>query len=314
MIRWRLSRLIELERENVSGNSAGNSRQPVIVVGGPTASGKSALAVGLAEALGGVVINADAMQLYEDLPILCAQPDAAERARAPHRLFGILAADQPGSVGLWRTLAVQAIEEAHESSKPAIVVGGTGLYLRALTQGLDDIPDVPASIRSEFEARYDNIGGKAFKVELANDDPLTAERLAAGDRQRLVRAASVLKATGQPLSAWQTVGEKPSSNEIGARMFVLTPPREALYAACDERFQTMIQRGALDETREFLERGLDTGLPLMKAVGFARTRSTPRRRNHPRRGDRARQPLNPSLCQAPIHLVSTPERAGRGVC
>lgn len=238
----------------------------MIVVGGPTASGKSALAVALAEELGGVVINADAMQVYRALPILTARPADADLARAPHQLFGVLDADDPCSAGRWREMALAAIGEAREAGKRPIVVGGTGLYLKALRDGIDDIPAVPASVRAALEARYDAEGGEAFKTKLAQDDPRTAERLPPGDRQRLVRAAAVLEVTGKPLSAWhEGTSAEP---EIQTQAFVLLPPRDALYAACDARFAAMIEHGAVDEARAFLARGLDPDLPLMKAVGL----------------------------------------------
>jgi len=251
-----------------SGRPNDDDLPPVIVVGGPTASGKSALAVELAEGLSGVVINADAMQLYRELPILTAQPSASDLKRVPHRLFGVLAADDPGSVGRWRELALAAITEARDSGMPAIVVGGTGFYLRALTQGIDEIPPVPVDLRAEIEARYDTQGGEAFRAGLARHDPVLAARLAPADRQRLVRAASVLEATGRPLSDWQS-GEGGTTNSgLQAHMFVMMPPREALYAACDARFAAMVAGGALEEVSEFRTRGIDPRLPLTKAVGL----------------------------------------------
>jgi len=240
---------------------------PVIVIGGPTASGKSALAVDLAEELGGVVINADAMQIYRDLPILTARPGEADCNRAPHRLFGMIDAGDPCSAGRWRELALAAIGEARAEGKRPVVVGGTGLYLKALCDGIDDIPAVSAKIRAQIEARYDAEGGAAFRTALARDDPQTAERLPPGDRQRLVRAAAVLEATGRPLSAWQTGATHKAEPAVPTQTFVLLPPREALYAACDFRFVAMVEQGALAETRAFLARDLDPDLPLMKAVG-----------------------------------------------
>ncbi|HUT48324.1 MAG TPA: tRNA (adenosine(37)-N6)-dimethylallyltransferase MiaA [Alphaproteobacteria bacterium] len=241
---------------------------PVIVIGGPTASGKSALAVDLAEELGGVVINADAMQIYRDLPILTARPGAADCKRAPHRLFGMIDAVDPCSAGRWRELALAAIGQARAEGKRPVVVGGTGLYLKALRDGIDEIPAVSPMIRAQIEARYDAEGGAAFRAVLARDDPQTAKRLPPGDRQRLVRAAAVLEATGRPLSAWQTGATDKAEPALPTQTFVLLPPREALYAACDARFEAMVERGALAETGAFLARGLDPDLPLMKTVGL----------------------------------------------
>jgi tRNA dimethylallyltransferase len=242
--------------------------RPVIVVGGPTASGKSALALALSEALDGVVINADAMQVYRELPILTARPGDADLARAPHRLFGVLDANDPCSAGRWRDMALREIGEAQADGKRAVVVGGTGLYLKALCDGIDDIPAVPAPVRAALEARYDAEGGAAFKAALAREDPHGAGRLPPGDRQRLVRAAAVLEATGRPLSAWHGRAENAARPTIRAQAFVLLPPREALYAACDARFAAMIEKGAVEEARDFLARRLDPELPLMKAVGL----------------------------------------------
>lgn len=241
---------------------------PLIVVGGPTASGKSALAVALAEELGGVVVNADAMQVYDALPILTARPDDADLARVPHRLFGVLEADDPCSVGRWRGMAGEAIDAARAEGRRAIVVGGTGLYLKALIDGIDEIPSVPASVRTALEVRYDAEGGEAFKAALAREDPGTAGRLPPGDRQRLVRAAAVLEVTGKPLGHWH--GRADDRGQPGPRTqaFVLLPPREGLYAACDARFAAMVGKGVVDEARAFLARGLDPDLPLMKAVGL----------------------------------------------
>jgi len=242
------------------------SEPPVIVVGGPTASGKSALAMALAEEFGGVVINADAMQVYRQLPILTARPGEADLARLPHRLFGVLDAEDPCSAGRWRDMALEAIGEARGDGKRPIVVGGTGLYLKALCEGIDDIPAVPAEVRAALEVRYDEQGGEAFKAALARDDPQTAERLPAGDRQRLVRATAVLEVTGKSLSVWhEGTSDEP---DIRTEAVLLLPPRDALYAACDARFAAMVDQGALDEARAFLARGLDPDLPLMKAVGL----------------------------------------------
>jgi tRNA dimethylallyltransferase len=241
---------------------------PVIVVGGPTASGKSALALALAEEFGGVVINADAMQVYRDLPILTARPGDRDLARAPHRLFGALDADDPCSAGRWREMALEAIAAARSDGNRPIVVGGTGFYLKALCDGIDDIPAVPAPVRAALEARYDAEGGEAFKAGLARDDPRIAERLPPGDRQRLVRAAAVLEATGTPLSVWHARRADPPDEDLRTHAFLLMPPRDALYAACDARFAAMVAMGAVDEARAFLARGLDPDLPLMKAVGL----------------------------------------------
>lgn len=242
--------------------------KPLVVIGGPTASGKSALALDAAEAFGGTVINADSMQVYRDLRILTARPGPAEEARAPHRLYGVLDAAEPCSAARWRGMALEEIEAA---SVP-IVVGGTGLYIRALLEGLAPVPEIPASVRAEARALHRELGGAAFRALLAERDPEGAARLHEGDTQRLVRAYEVVLATGRPLGEWQRAG--PRSPRPGPVLaLVLLPPRATLYESCDRRLERMLEAGALDEVRRLLARNLDPALPAMKALGvpdFAR--------------------------------------------
>jgi tRNA dimethylallyltransferase len=237
----------------------------VIVVAGPTASGKSALALELAAARGGTIINADSQQIYRDLNILSARPDATAMARAPHRLYGFLDAAERGSVALWRERALAEIAAAHQSGSLPFLVGGTGLYLRALQGGLASVPVIPAAIRDEAAALYEGIGGAAFRERLADLDPAAADRLPPGDRQRLLRAWEVVHATGKPLGEWQRRGGK--SEPFRFATILIMPPREALYAACDRRFEAMIAAGALDEAKRLMDRGLPSDLPAMKGVG-----------------------------------------------
>jgi tRNA dimethylallyltransferase len=236
------------------------------VIAGPTASGKSALALRLAEAAGGVIINADSMQLYRDLQIVTARPGAADEARAPHRLFGVLNADQPASVGRWLQLAKSAIGQASAAQRPAIVVGGTGLYLHALLHGLAPVPDIPEPIRRAARMRLAEHGLPALRAELAELDPVMAARLRPTDRQRLLRAYEVVVATGRSLAAWQ---EMPRVRiELPERRFglALMPPRPALYQRIERRLRDMVERGALEEIRALHRRALPPDLPLMKAV------------------------------------------------
>ena len=236
----------------------------VVIVAGPTASGKSALALELAAARGGTIINADSQQIYRDLNILSARPDATAMARAPHRLYGFLDAAERGSVALWRERALAEIAAAHQSGSIPFLVGGTGLYLRALQRGLASVPAIPAAIRDEAAALYEEIGGAAFRERLAELDP-AAGRLPPGDRQRLLRAWEVVHATGKPLGEWQRRGGKPERFRFAT--ILIMPPREALYAACDRRFEAMIMAGALDEAKFLMDRGLPSELPAMKGVG-----------------------------------------------
>jgi tRNA dimethylallyltransferase len=222
-------------------------------VAGPTASGKSALAVRLAREFGGVVINADSMQVYRDLPILTAQPGAAEMSAVPHLLYGFLGLDDVCSAERWATLARREIDAAHGAAKLPILCGGTGLYLRALMQGFSPIPDVPGDVRQAARDLLDKIGSAALRERLAIGDPVSAARLHANDRQRIVRAWEVLQATGRPLSDWQTL-QPAAPADLRFLELVLLPERAALYQACDQRFLAMLRRGALAEVRNALDR------------------------------------------------------------
>jgi tRNA dimethylallyltransferase len=236
------------------------------LIAGPTASGKSALALRLADATGAEIVNADSMQLYRDLRLLTARPSAEEEARAPHHLFGTVDAADGWSVGRWLRAAVETLAEIAARGRPAIVVGGTGLYFRALTKGLAEIPPMPTEARGEAEADFDRLGEAAFRDRLAGADPAAAARITLGDRQRLVRAWEVHAATGAALSDWQQTGEPALPADVWSGV-ALEPPREALYARCDARLEIMVREGALEEVRALVARGLDPALPAMKAVG-----------------------------------------------
>jgi tRNA dimethylallyltransferase len=237
------------------------------LIAGPTASGKSALALRLAQEIGGEIVNADALQLYRGLRVLSARPTSDEEARAPHHLFGIADAADAWSVGRWLRAATTVLAEIEARRAPAIVVGGTGLYFRALTVGLADIPAVPAAARVAAEQAFDAEGEAAFRAGLRALDPAAEGRIAAGDRQRLTRALAVARASGRPLSAWQE-DTRPALAPGSWRAVVLEPPREALYARIDERLVRMVAAGAVEEARALMARGLDLRLPAMKAVGL----------------------------------------------
>ncbi len=243
----------------------------LVIISGPTASGKSDLALAVAEKLDGTIINADSMQVYRDLAILTNRPSVSETVRAVHQLYGILDGASICSAARWRKMALKEIFAAAKQGRLPICVGGTGLYLRTLIQGLAAIPDIPESVRRAARARHEELGGKAFHAELAARDPGTVERLHMNDRQRLIRAWEVLEATGQGLSEWQKQGtphEGLAAAGVRLAMIVLMPPREALYGACDTRFHRMMEDGLLDEVRALDTRGLDPSLPIMKAVGL----------------------------------------------
>lgn len=243
------------------------ARPGLIVVAGPTASGKSALALKLALHFGGVLINADSMQIYRELNILSNRPGAGELARAPHRLFGVRSAAEGCSAASWRELALAEIETARRSRLLPIVVGGTGLYLRALLKGLARVPEIPPSVRAHARELHQTLGGPAFRDLLAQRDPQSA-RLNAGDRQRLIRAFEVLEATGKPLSHWQNEEGEPAAGDLGpVCTIVLDPPKPGLYARIDARFDEMMARGALAEARALAALGLSPDRPALKAVG-----------------------------------------------
>jgi tRNA dimethylallyltransferase len=239
--------------------------EEILIVAGPTASGKSALALALAAELGGTVINADSMQVYRDLPILTAQPDAAARARAPHRLYGEIDAGERFSAGAWRERAVAAIDAVREAGRVPILVGGTGLYLRALLEGLAPTPPIPDETKREAQALQAELGAAAFHERLRELDPEAAARLNPGDTQRVLRAYEVGRATGKTLGDWRRA--QPAGAAYAARAILLLPPRAVLYPACDARFLDMIERGATDEVAALMARRLDLELPAMRALG-----------------------------------------------
>jgi tRNA dimethylallyltransferase len=245
----------------------GDTRKVAVLIAGPTASGKSALALALAERLGGIVINTDSMQVYRDLKIITARPGAAEEARAPHLLYGHVDASENYSVGRFLGDAAGALEEASRQGRVPIIVGGSGLYFKALTRGLAAIPPVPADMRAAIRARLDVEGSAALHAELARRDPVTAARLRPADRIRIGRALEVLVATGRPISDWHRDGMLPLLDASRTAKVFLAPDRAALYRRIDVRFDAMLAAGALDEVRALNERHLDPLLPAMKAHG-----------------------------------------------
>ena len=241
--------------------------QPLIqLIAGPTASGKSRLALETAERTGAVILNADSQQLYADLRILSARPTAEDEARAEHRLYGNADAADAWSVGRWSRAVMPVLAELAAEGRPALLVGGTGLYFNALTRGLADIPDIPDSVRDEIGALYDSAGEGSVRRRLVEADPESEAAIAPGDRQRLIRALAVLTVTERPLSVWRA-DTRPLLTEGSWEAVVVEPPRDRLYAACDARVAAMVEEGALDEVRTLVARRLDPTLPAMKAVG-----------------------------------------------
>jgi tRNA dimethylallyltransferase len=208
------------------------------------------------------------MQVYADLRILTARPSLADEATAPHHLFGVADAAEAWSVGRWVRAATAAIAEIAGRGRRAIVVGGTGLYFRALTVGLADVPAIPARVRAEVQALYDEVGAEAFRDRLSTVDPIAATRIAGADRQRMTRAYEVFAATGRALSDWNRGTHSPLAPHSW-RAVVLEPPRDILYARCDARLAGMVNGGALEEVARLVGRGLDDSRPIMKALGVA---------------------------------------------
>ena len=239
----------------------------IILIAGPTASGKSALALKLAEQRGGVIINADSMQVYRDLRIITARPTPDEEALVPHRLYGHVDAAENYSVGRWCDEASAALRECARERRPAVLAGGTGLYFNALTRGLAAVPPIPAEIRADVRARLKHEGVAALHAALAARDSAAAARLKPGDRARVTRALEVVLATGRSILQWHE-DNKPANVDLAraAKVFLM-PERDELLHRIDARFDAMIAAGALDEVRALAARKLDPSLPAMKAHG-----------------------------------------------
>ena len=236
-----------------------------VLIAGPTASGKSSLALSLAQRLDGEIVNADAMQVYRDLRVLTARPTTEEESRVPHHLYGVADGTERWSAGRFAREAGPLVDEIHARGKIAIVVGGTGLWMKALAEGLSPIPDIPPAVLVETKAHLEERGLEDLRHNLLSVDPAMAW-LAPGDTQRHMRAWSVWKATGRTLSSWQD--EPPVRvSGVSCRCLAIVPPRDDLYARCDARFLTMLERGAVDEARQLVARALPPDLPVMKAVG-----------------------------------------------
>ena len=243
------------------------SEKSVTLIAGPTASGKSALAARLARERGGMVVNADSMQVYRELRILTARPTEAEEAAVPHRLYGFRPAAEPYSVAEWLKDLAPLVAAAREGGPPLIIVGGTGLYFKALLEGLSPVPGIPEDVRGRWRAEAIEKDSAELYAILRGRDPAMAARLVPSDPQRIVRALEVLDATGKSLLDWQQVQGEPLLCEAEAERMFVSPPRDALYACCDARLDRMIEAGALEEVRHLAVLGLDPGLPVMRALG-----------------------------------------------
>jgi tRNA dimethylallyltransferase len=239
------------------------NKPPIALIAGPTASGKSELALRLAEATGGVIINADSGQIYRDLPILSAAPSEEDRSRAEHLLYGVLDGAKPCSAADWAEMAQAEIGRLHGEERLPVLVGGTGLYLRTLLDGIAPIPQIDPAIRTAVRAAV--VAHNRAELEML--DSAAAARLNPGDTTRIARALEVVKSTGRPLAEWQQQREGGIGDTVELKPLVLLPPRPWLYERCDRRFALMVEQGALAEVEALLARKLDPDLPVMRAIG-----------------------------------------------
>jgi tRNA dimethylallyltransferase len=238
---------------------------PAVIIGGPTASGKSALALKIAQDLKGEIINADSMQVYNHLPILTACPPLEDYDRIPHHLYGVLSGSNRGSVGWWYEEACYCIQEVHHRGKTPVIVGGTGLYLKALTHGISPIPAIQSDIRQRVVEMMETLSRQDFHDYVTFQDPKIRGKFAVNDAQRLSRALEVFLQTGQSIIDFQGKAEKKLS--LDYRYYVLIPNRDVLKQRINSRLETMIQQGALTEVQQLISLGLPPSFPIMKAVG-----------------------------------------------
>jgi len=244
-------------------NTRASSKPPLTLIAGPTASGKSALALALAETADGVVINADSAQVYRDLRRVTARPDAAEEARIPHRLYGTRDGADSCSAADWAADAKAAIAEAHAAGRLPILAGGTGLYLRTLIEGIAPVPEIDPEVRRAVRA----LGAGEAHAALVAEDKEAAARLKPGDRTRIARALEVVRSTRRTLKAWQAEKHGGIGGEVALRPLILLPPRDWLHARCDARFAAIFSDEGMEEVRRLLARHLPALAPVMRAIG-----------------------------------------------
>ncbi|RUV70114.1 MAG: tRNA (adenosine(37)-N6)-dimethylallyltransferase MiaA [Mesorhizobium sp.] len=251
-----------------SGGQAGEGRvKNAILIAGPTASGKSALALDIAEHNGGVIVNTDSMQVYSVLDVLTARPTAAELARVPHFLYGHVHPSTAYSTGAWLRDVTKLIDNGAFLERPVIFVGGTGLYFRALAEGISEMPDIPQSIRDRWRYELQEQGAAKLHRILMREDSATGMMLKPTDGQRVVRALEVLDASGRSILEWQAARGRPLIDRASTRFFLIEPDRAELVERIEARFDRMLEKGALDEVRRLADLGLDPDLPAMKAIG-----------------------------------------------
>lgn len=248
------------------------SNKDVYIIGGPTASGKSARSLELAKELNGVVINCDSMQIYDGLHMLTAQPPKEDLEQAEHRLYSHLHPNEACSAGNWRELVEPIIHDLHNNGKTPIIVGGSGLYIKALTHGLSPMPDVPQEIRDAVVARYEEIGAEKFYEALQNRDPEMAARFHVNHKARIIRAMEVLEATGKSLAEWQNLDRLSPPDDWNFKVEIVIQPRPVQHQRCNDRFIWMIENGALEEVEHFASRiesgEVNENVPLGNALGY----------------------------------------------
>jgi tRNA dimethylallyltransferase len=253
------------------------NKSEIHIIAGPTASGKSVRALELAAQKNGVVINADSMQVYDALPILTAQPSAKDKEKAPHLLYGALSPNETCSAGRWCDMARITIEETLKNGQTPIITGGSGLYIKALMEGLSPIPEVPSEIRDHLNTLHAEIGTEKLYDELKNRDPLTAKNLDPSNPMRIIRALEVFEHTGQPLAAWQKEDKLTPPADWDFKVEIIIPERDILHDRCNRRFDLMLESGALDEVKDLSDkidaREISETAAITKALGFKSLRA-----------------------------------------
>jgi len=247
--------------------------KPILILAGPTASGKSALALDIAPKIDAVIINADSKQVYRDIPLITAQPSAEEQQQVPHRLYGVVSAAEHITAPQWAMRAKENIDAVHVQGKIPLLVGGSGLYIQTLMQGLSPVPAIDPAIRDAARRRLSEIGNAAFHAELEALDVAMARRLHVGDTQRILRAYEVIQSTGKSLSVWQEESPIPYYAKESFLPLVYLPPRDENYRRANIRFETMMEQGVLNEVKTLDDLGLDEALPAMKAHGVPELRA-----------------------------------------
>jgi tRNA dimethylallyltransferase len=246
-------------------NMDSSSRPPLALIAGPTASGKSALALALAERTGGVIVNADSAQVYQGLSIVTARPSPEEEAKAPHRLYGYRDSALPCSAADWAADARAEIAAIHASGGLPILTGGTGLYIRTLLEGIAPVPAIDPEVRASVR----EMSVAEAHSALVREDPGAAERLRPSDTSRVARALEVVRSTGRPLAEWQAQRSGGLGGDVTLAPLILLPPRDWLYDRCERRFERIMSEGGIEEVRRLLQRGLEPALPAMRAIGVA---------------------------------------------